>query len=112
MGFESGKGKGDSGKAKGKGDSRPSSMRQFEVFVGGLPYAVSEDLIREDFGVFGETDRFHIPLGDDGGHTGIAFISYLTWEGMEKALAFNDTEYAGVWIRVQRAGDTVDRRIS
>lgn len=77
--------------------------REFEVFVGGLPYSVPAETIEKDFRDCGETGRFHIPLNEDGAHKGIAFINYLAREGMEKALGFNDQEYGGVWIRVQKA---------
>eukprot|EP00444_Apocalathium_aciculiferum_P029200 CAMPEP_0183443240 /NCGR_PEP_ID=MMETSP0370-20130417/91026_1 /TAXON_ID=268820 /ORGANISM="Peridinium aciculiferum, Strain PAER-2" /LENGTH=177 /DNA_ID=CAMNT_0025633149 /DNA_START=35 /DNA_END=568 /DNA_ORIENTATION=- len=85
------------GKAKGKGRSR-----EFEVFVGGLPFGRSVEDIKKDFGALGETERFHMPQ-DDGQHKGLAFINYLTKEGMDKALAFHETDYGGAWIRVFQA---------
>merc|ERR1711924_357416 len=103
-----GKGKGKAKDKDGKGSSkgkewRRFESREFEVFVGGLPFSVSPDIIRRDFEDCGEIGRFHIPIDEEGGHTGTAFVNYLTKEGMEKALAFNDQEYGGVHIRVQKA---------
>lgn len=97
------------GKSKEKGDSSVphSSEREFEVFIGGLPFGTSQEQIKKDFEAMGETNRFHLPLNEEGGHTGIAFVNYVTREAMEKALEFDSTEYGGVWIRVQRAG--IDR---
>jgi RNA recognition motif-containing protein len=100
------KGKGKGGKDKGKETSTKSigfESREFEVFIGGLPYSMSVENIRADFAELGDIGRCHIPLNEDGEHKGLAFINYLMREGMEKALEFNDQEYGGVWIRVQKA---------
>jgi len=92
-------GKGKDGKSKG---SKDSGSREFEVFVGGLPYTTSVECVHKDFSECGEIGRFNMPMAAEG-HTGIAFINYSTREAMEKALAFNEKEYGGVWIRVQQA---------
>eukprot|EP00931_Biecheleriopsis_adriatica_P080069 TRINITY_DN53427_c0_g1_i1.p1 TRINITY_DN53427_c0_g1~~TRINITY_DN53427_c0_g1_i1.p1 ORF type:complete len:469 (-),score=149.20 TRINITY_DN53427_c0_g1_i1:22-1398(-) len=97
-----GKGKGK-GEEKGKGGKGKMGCRDFEVFVGGLPYTTEEAVIRKDFEECGEVLRFSMPVDEEGNHKGLAFISYADSEGMEKALAFHETSYGGVTIRVQRA---------
>jgi len=98
-----GKGKGK-GKEQRPGEAQERESREFEVFVGGLPYAYSVEQIRKDFGECGEIGRFNVPVDEEGNHTGVAFINYLASEGMQKALEYDDQEYGGVHIRVQRAG--------
>jgi len=91
---------------KGKGSEKGKSKlgcRDFEVFVGGLPFATQEPVIRKDFEECGEIIRFSMPLDEEGNHKGLAFISYGSSEAMQKALAFHETSYGGVTIRVQRA---------
>lgn len=98
------------GQSKGKGEEKGKSQgkgklgsRDFEVFIGGLPYSTEESVIRRDFEECGEVLRFSMPLDDEGSHQGLAFISYASAEGMEKALEYHETLYGGVTIRVQRA---------
>eukprot|EP00927_Polykrikos_kofoidii_P003593 TRINITY_DN11444_c0_g1_i1.p1 TRINITY_DN11444_c0_g1~~TRINITY_DN11444_c0_g1_i1.p1 ORF type:complete len:667 (-),score=216.06 TRINITY_DN11444_c0_g1_i1:60-1934(-) len=97
-----GRGRGDfGGKGKdGKDSRRGQNNREFEVFVGGLPYGIQEAIVRRDFAECGEIARLSMPTEEDGQTKGIAFINYLSKEAMEKALAFHEQEYGGVWIRV------------
>jgi len=90
------------GKSKGSQKGK-LGCRDFEVFLGGLPFATEESVIRRDFEECGEIIRFSMPQDDEGNHKGLAFISYGSSEAMEKALAFHETSYGGVTIRVQRA---------
>eukprot|EP00930_Biecheleria_cincta_P017734 TRINITY_DN14000_c0_g1_i1.p1 TRINITY_DN14000_c0_g1~~TRINITY_DN14000_c0_g1_i1.p1 ORF type:complete len:503 (+),score=136.58 TRINITY_DN14000_c0_g1_i1:44-1552(+) len=97
------------GQSKGKGEGKSNTgkgklgSRDFEVFIGGLPYSTEESVIRRDFEECGQVLRFSMPLDEEGNHKGLAFISYACAEGMEKALEYHETLYGGVTIRVQRA---------
>merc|ERR1711920_795675 len=75
------------------------------VFVGGLPFSADEETLKKDFGECGEIDRFNMPMNDEGRPKGIAFITYKSEEGVTKALEFNETDYGGRTIKVNKAGD-------
>jgi len=93
---DKGKGKGDKG--KGKGNS------ELQVFVGGLPFSVEEAALRKDFEECGEIESLRLPLNEEGNPRGIAFITYKSQEGVDKALAFDGTEYGGRTLKVNVAG--------
>jgi len=93
------KGKGDKGKGGGKGNN------ELTVCVRGLPFATTEDALRKDFEDCGELERCKMLLNDEGTCKGIAFIEYKTKEGVEKACAFNETDYGGRTIYVSLAGE-------
>jgi len=79
--------------------------REFEIFIGGLPYSVTEDVLRKDFAECGEIVAFRLPLNDEGNARGIAFIEYADKESCDKALKFHETEYGGRWLTVRMSGD-------
>jgi len=87
------------GKGKGKGN------KEMEIFVGGLPFSTTEDVLRKDFEECGEIVNFRMPYNDEGNCRGIAFIEYATKEGVDKALKFHETEYGGRWLSVRMSGD-------
>merc|ERR1712151_9259 len=78
------------------------------VFVRGLPFATTEDALRKDFAECGELVSLKMPLNDEGSCKGIAFIKYTNKEGMDKAIAFNETDYGGRTIYVVAAADKPD----
>merc|ERR1712014_249751 len=59
---------------------------QFKVFVGGLPWKIDEDAVRQDFEECGEIESFDMPKGKKGEPMGIAFIVYKTPQGVDNAL--------------------------
>jgi len=87
------------GKSKGKGN------KELEIFIGGLPFSTTEDVLRKDFEECGTINNFKMPYNDEGNCRGIAFIEYADKESVEKALKFNDTEYGGRHIQVKMCGD-------
>lgn len=99
---DKGKGKGKDGKGKGKG----SENKQLEIFVAGLPFETEEAVLRKDFAECGEIVSLNMLKKPDGSCRGVAFINYKTTEGVEKACAFNDTEYGGRWIQVEKSGES------
>jgi len=84
-----GKGKGKGGKDGGKGGDENT------VFVRGLPFAATEESLTKDFSECGALVSLRMPLNDEGTCKGFAFIKYEAKEGMDKAMAFNETDYGG-----------------
>merc|ERR1712019_128399 len=78
------------------------------VFVRGLPFATTEESLKKDFADCGEIVSLRMPLNDEGSCRGIAFIKYSDKEGMDKAIAFNETDYGGRTISVTDAADKPD----
>jgi len=87
------------GKSKGKGN------KELEVFIGGLPFSTTEDVLRKDFEECGTINRFSMPYNDEGQCRGIAFVEYADKEGVEKALKFHETDYGGRFLSVRMSGD-------
>merc|ERR1712113_1252689 len=103
-GDDKGKGKGKDGKGKdGKGKGKGN--KEFEVFVGGLPFATTEEALKKDFAECGEIVSFRMPLNDEGNARGIAFIEFKDKEACEKALKFHETDYGGRSLSVKMSGD-------
>merc|ERR1712050_433850 len=104
-----GKGKGKDGKGKdGKGKDGKGKDRDNEntVFVRGLPYGTTEEVLKKDFAECGEIITLRMPLNDEGQCRGIAFIKYTAKEGCDKAIEFNETDYGGRTIYCAMAGDS------
>eukprot|EP00928_Gymnodinium_smaydae_P017837 TRINITY_DN1680_c0_g1_i4.p2 TRINITY_DN1680_c0_g1~~TRINITY_DN1680_c0_g1_i4.p2 ORF type:complete len:321 (-),score=138.70 TRINITY_DN1680_c0_g1_i4:209-1171(-) len=103
------KGKGDKGKGKGekgeKGKGKGKGNDENTVFIGGLSFDVKEDVLRKDFEECGEIESLRMPMNEEGKPKGFAFIAFKAKEGVEKALAFDQTEYAGRNIYVKKAGE-------
>merc|ERR1712085_25807 len=59
----------------------------------------------KEFAECGEIDRLNMPMNDEGRPKGIAFITYKSEEAVAKALEFNETDYGGRTLKVNKAGD-------
>jgi len=92
-------------KGKSKGKKGKSGDNALTVFVRGLPFSTTEDVLQKDFAECGEIVSCRMPLNDDGNCKGIAFIAYVDKEGMDKAVAFNETDYGGRTIYCVPAAD-------
>merc|ERR1712194_271902 len=57
----------------------------------------------------GEIVTLRMPLGEDGSPRGFAFITYTDKAGMDKAMAFNETDYGGRTIYVSDAAIKPDK---
>merc|ERR1719382_2252238 len=106
-GDNEGKGKGNDGKGKGKGKDGGKGGHDNEntVFVRGLPFGTTEEVLKKDFAECGEIVNLRMPLNDEGSCRGIAFIKYAAKEGCDKAIEFNETDYGGRAIYCSMAGD-------
>merc|ERR1712003_606038 len=92
------------GKAKGKGKDGKGN-KEFEVFVGGLPFSATEDALKEKFAECGEIANFRMPLNDEGQPRGIAFIEFKDKDACDKALKLNESDMDGRWLSVKMSGD-------
>jgi nucleolin len=81
--------------AKGKGKKGKDGGDENTVFVRGLPFAATEESLTKDFSECGELVSLRMPLNEEGACKGFAFIKYASKEGMDKAMAFNETDYGG-----------------
>merc|ERR1712217_967062 len=89
---------------KGKGKGKKGN-KEFEIFVGGLPFSTTEEVLRKDFTECGEIVNFRMPLNDEGNARGIAFIEYKDKESVEKASKFHETDYGGRSLSVRMSGE-------
>eukprot|EP00929_Paragymnodinium_shiwhaense_P103458 TRINITY_DN6698_c0_g1_i2.p1 TRINITY_DN6698_c0_g1~~TRINITY_DN6698_c0_g1_i2.p1 ORF type:complete len:707 (-),score=194.25 TRINITY_DN6698_c0_g1_i2:235-2355(-) len=75
----------------------------FKVFVGGLPYACTEDVLQKDFSECGKIQDLVMPKEAETGRSrGIAFITFETQAGMEAALKYDGSDYGGRAIKVKK----------
>jgi len=91
---------GDSLGAVGQGKGH----NKFEIFLGGLPYSVTEAVLRKDFSECGQLVALRMVVDAEGSCKGSAFLEYKEQESRDKALAFDGTEYGGRILRVRMAG--------
>merc|ERR1712129_96305 len=102
-------GKGDKGEGKGKGKAGKGkgskSNKDLEIAIAGLPFSATAEVLRKDFQECGDIVRLVMPLNEEGQAKGNAYIEFADTAACEKALAYNDTEYGGRWIRVRMSKD-------
>jgi len=112
-GFGGGKGYGGSGfdgKGKGGGKGKDSEEDINTVFVRGLPFSTTEETLFNDFSECGGIASLRMPLNYDCGCKGYAFIKYAEREGMDNAMAFDNTDYGGRTLSVTDAAIKPDRK--
>jgi len=90
-----------SDQAEGNRNSNGSSALQ--VFVGGLPVQAAEGPLREHFCKCGKIASFLMPLSARNCPKGLAYITYKTQEGFDKALARHGTDFDGRTLKVNKA---------
>merc|ERR1712000_687602 len=108
-----GKGKGKDGKKgkdkgkdrKGKDGKGKGKDNENTIFVRGLPFGTTEEVLNKDFAECGEIETLRMPLNEEGQCKGIAFIKYKNKEGCDKAKEFDATDYGGRTIYVSMAGE-------
>jgi len=88
-------------------EAKEEEKESTTVFVGGLSFNSTEDVVKKDFAECGEIVNFRFPMDRERGTPkGIAFITYADQAGVKKALEFNETEYDGRTLRVRVADDS------
>lgn len=77
-----------------------------KLFVGGLPWAVTNDQLRDHFAVHGEVVEAKVVMDRQTGRSrGFGFVIFNTEEEAKKALALDGEELEGRRIRVEVARD-------
>merc|ERR1712054_30200 len=89
-------------KSEGTQDDKSNDLT---VFIRGLPFATTEEVLRKDFTECGEIEKLNMPLNEEGRPKGIAFIKYKSQEGFDAAIKFDNTEYGGRTINCSKAGE-------
>lgn len=81
-------------------------MEQNKLYVGNLPFSVSEDQLREMFAVYGEISQLNLIMDRDTGRPkGFGFITFASQQSAEKALEQNGKDLGGRALRVNMATD-------
>lgn len=81
-------------------------MSKSKVYVGNLPYSVTQEDLDREFSAFGEIDELKLIMDHQTGQSkGFAFITYGSDDAAESALSLNDSELNGRKIRVNLAKD-------
>ena len=81
-------------------------MDQNKVYVGNLPFTVSEDQLRDIFAGYGEISQLNLIMDRDTGRPkGFGFITFATQQAAEKALEQNGKDLDGRALRVNMATD-------
>merc|ERR1712228_399758 len=85
-------------------DSTAESSEELTVFVGGIPWSVTEEIFKKDFLECGEIEKLNFLKNEEGKPKGIAFITFKTKAGVDAALKFDGDEYGGRTLKVNLAG--------
>ena len=81
-------------------------MEQNKLYVGNLPFSVSEDQLRDMFAVYGEISQLNLIMDRDTGRPkGFGFITFASQQSAEKALEQNGKDLGGRALRVNMATD-------
>jgi cold-inducible RNA-binding protein len=90
-------------RGEGPPGSRSCEMST-KLFVGGLPWAMDNDRLKEVFAEFGDLEDARVILDRETGRSrGFGFVTYVNDESAEKALALNGQEVDGRRLRIDRA---------
>mmetsp|Transcript_31838 Transcript_31838/g.58302 ORF Transcript_31838/g.58302 Transcript_31838/m.58302 type:complete len:472 (-) Transcript_31838:20-1435(-) len=92
---------------------KPTKLpKEKDIFIGGLPFSCTEEVLRKDFSECGAITRLNMPLREDGSSKGIAFISYKKAQAVAEALKFHGTEYGGRTLTVRLSSQKPEPRSS
>lgn len=73
------------------------------IFVGGMPFGYTEDMIREYWEYCGPIETLDMMVFPDTGRfKGIAFITFATQEAYQSALSYDGTDCDGQILKVQK----------
>ncbi|ANT63904.1 MULTISPECIES: RNA recognition motif domain-containing protein [Prosthecochloris] len=81
------------------------------IYIGNLPYSITEDELRDTFSEFGQVDSANIIIDKFSGRSkGFGFVEMPNDEDAEKAIdALNDTDLNGRTIKVNQARPREER---
>lgn len=91
-------------KPKKKINTTEYTRDELTAFVGGLPWSYTEENLREDYKECGEIESIRIPLNEEGKSKGIAFITFITKEGLDACMKYDGTDCGGRTLRINPAG--------
>jgi RNA recognition motif-containing protein len=81
---------------RGKGKRRDVET---QIYIGGLPYKMSEDDVKTMFQSCGNIKSVNLPINKHGKPTGFGFIVFESAESIPKALVFDGQEVEGRFIQ-------------
>jgi len=83
------------------------------IYIGNLPYSISEDELRDAFAQFGQVDRANIIIDKFTGRSkGFGFIEMPDAAEAETAIeSMNDTDFKGRTIKVNEARPREERPV-
>merc|ERR1712187_775123 len=73
-----------------------------KVFVRGLPWSIDEASLQKHFAKCGGVEECLMPKTPAGKSRGVGFLKFMTRDGMNNALKFDNTECNGRTINVSR----------
>jgi len=81
------------------------------IYIGNLPYSITEDELRDTFSEFGQVDSANIIIDKFSGRSkGFGFVEMPNDDDAEKAIdALNDTDLNGRTIKVNQARPREER---
>lgn len=81
------------------------------IYIGNLPYSITEDELRDTFSEFGQVDSANIIIDKFSGRSkGFGFVEMPNDNDAEKAIdALNDTDLNGRTIKVNQARPREER---
>lgn len=86
-------------------------MTDSKIYIGNLPYSISEDELRDHFQQYGQIDDIKIIIDFNTGRSkGFGFITYTTSDHCQNALAENGKEFNGRKLKVNVAKEGGTRR--
>jgi cold-inducible RNA-binding protein len=75
-----------------------------KLYVGNLPYNISDDQLRDMFAKFGTPDSARVITDRDSGQSkGFGFVEFNDDQQAREALSLNGTEFGGRSLRVNEA---------
>lgn len=75
-----------------------------KLYVGNLPYNISDDQLRDMFAKFGTPDSARVITDRDTGQSkGFGFVEYSNDETARQAMTLNGTDFGGRAIKVNEA---------
>lgn len=81
---------------KGRLKGTPEGAENRQIYVGNLPYQVTEQNLKDFFGQYGNIQQVRIIRNYSSGRSkGFGFVTYATQEDAKKALASHGKQYQG-----------------